>query len=320
MAKNSNLVEVAFKRDRKVIFRDRHDLDARKGEHVVVEAERGLDLGRVSLSGGLVRLKRGKGETRSIVRKATPGDVETYEKNKQKEVDAFAACRTRIGEFHLDMKLVDVEMQFDGSKITFFFTAAQRVDFRELVKSLASQYRTRIELRQIGVRDEARRIGGCGICGREQCCSGFLTEFEQITTQMAKEQQLALNPAKISGNCGRLLCCLKYEVEAYTEALKQFPHLGAHVRVDGRKGTLTFVNVFDVLGQVQFEDKTMEWLPPESIRRVRKAEGGKGDGQKSGGQKGEGRRAEKGRQDAGEAEEDRETDTTEQEQTVDEHE
>jgi cell fate regulator YaaT (PSP1 superfamily) len=272
MAKNSNLVEVAFKRERKQIFRDRQELDIRKGEYVVVEAERGTDFGKVSLAGGLVRLKRGKGETRSTVRKATPADMEQHEKNKQREQDAFEACRTRIGEFHLDMKLVDVEMQFDGSKITFYFTAAQRVDFRELVKSLAAQYRTRIELRQIGVRDEARRIGGCGICGRQQCCSGFLNEFEQITTQMAKEQQLALNPAKISGNCGRLLCCLRYEVDIYTAALKQFPHLGAHVRVNDKKGVLSFVNVFDVRGQVQFEDKTMEWFGPDDISRGRTQE------------------------------------------------
>ena len=142
------------------------------------------------------------------------------------------------------MKLVDVEMQFDGSKITFYFTAAQRVDFRELVKELASVYRTRIELRQIGVRDEAKRISGLGICGRKQCCSAFLNEFEQITTQMAKDQQLALNPTKISGNCGRLLCCLRYEDNLYQELFKAYPEIGSKVTVNGKTGDPRFHQYF----------------------------------------------------------------------------
>lgn len=267
MARNSNLVEVAFKRERRAIYRNRQELDINKGDYVVVEAERGQDFGRVSLVGSLVPLKRGKGETRSIIRGASPQDIEVHERNKAREKEAFLTCRTRIEEFKLDMKLVDVEMQFDGSKITFFFTAAQRVDFRELVKSLAAQYRTRIELRQIGVRDEAKRIGGCGICGRQQCCSAYLTEFEQITTQMAKDQQLALNPTKISGNCGRLLCCLRYEEDMYTCVLKQFPGVGSGVRIDGKQGTLSFVNVFDELGQVQFEDRTSSWCTCEQIKK-----------------------------------------------------
>jgi cell fate regulator YaaT (PSP1 superfamily) len=165
------------------------------------------------------------------------------------------------------MKLVDVEMQFDGSKITFYFTAAQRIDFRELVKDLASVYRTRIELRQIGVRDEAKRICGLGICGRKQCCSAFLNEFEQITTQMAKDQQLALNPVKISGNCGRLLCCLRYEDDLYIELFKNFPEIGSTIRFDGKRGTLNVINIFTEKGLLRFEDGTQEWLTPEEIRK-----------------------------------------------------
>jgi cell fate regulator YaaT (PSP1 superfamily) len=275
MAKNSNLVEVEFKRERKGIYRDRNELDIRKGEFVLVEAERGQDLGKVSQVGSLVRLKRGKGETRGIVRKAEPRDIEAHERNKGKEVEAFKVCKAKIAEFGLEMKLVDVEMQFDGSKITFFFTAAQRVDFRELVKSLASEYRTRIELRQIGVRDEAKRIGGCGICGRPQCCTAFLPEFEQITTQMAKDQQLALNPAKISGNCGRLLCCLRYEEDMYLDSQKLLPDCGARVKVGSRDGQVVALNVFDVTAQVRFEDKTMEWHAPEKIEKGRKSHGPK---------------------------------------------
>ncbi len=268
MAKNSNLVEVAFKRERRVIYRNRHDLEIRKDDFVIVEAERGQDLGCVSQVGSLVRLKRGKGETRGIIRKAVQRDLEVHEKNKLRELDAFKVCKERIADFGLEMKLVDVEVQFDGSKITFYFTAAQRVDFRELVKSLASQYRTRIELRQIGVRDEAKRIGGCGVCGRQQCCSAFLTEFEQITTQMAKDQQLALNPSKISGNCGRLLCCLRYEEDLYVTSLKKIPSVGATVKIGKCQGRVCAVNVFDCQAQVLFEGGAgAKWVTPQEIEK-----------------------------------------------------
>jgi cell fate regulator YaaT (PSP1 superfamily) len=267
MSKSSNLVEVVFKGERKAIYRNRHDLEIGEGEHVVVEAERGQDLGTVSLLGDLVKLKRGKGETRSVVRKAAARDLEAHGRNREKERDAFRVCKERIAYFGLEMKLVDVEMQFDGGKITFYFTAAQRVDFRELVKNLASIYRTRIELRQIGVRDEAKRVGGLGVCGRKQCCSAFLTEFEQITTQMAKDQQLSLNPAKISGNCGRLLCCLRYEERLYQEIFNRFPPLGSQVRLDGKNGTITFVNVFQCEALVRLEDGTDQWVQPEQLKK-----------------------------------------------------
>ena len=267
MAKNSKIVEVVFKGERRAIYRDRNDIDIKEGEHVIVEAERGYDMGAASLIGPLVRLKRGKGETRSIIRKAIPSDIAMLAKNKEKEKDAFKVCRAKIKEYRLDMKLVDVEMQFDGSKITFYFTAAQRVDFRELVTDLASVYRTRIELRQIGVRDEAKRLSGLGICGRKQCCSAFLNEFEQITTQMAKNQQLALNPQKISGNCGRLLCCLRYEDCLYLEIFKSFPELGTRITVNGKGGHLDFINIFSDKGLVRFDDGTQEWLSAEEIKK-----------------------------------------------------
>ncbi len=267
MAKNSKIVEVLFKGERRAIYRDRNELDIKEGEYVIVEAERGQDMGAASTIGPLVRLKRGKGETRSIIRKAVPGDLETLARNKEKEKSAFKVCKEKIRDYRLDMKLVDVEMQFDGSKITFYFTAAQRIDFRELVKDLASVYRTRIELRQIGVRDEAKRISGLGICGRKQCCSAFLDEFEQITTQMAKDQQLALNPVKISGNCGRLLCCLRYEDDLYRELFKAFPEIGSTIMLDGKRGTLNVINIFTEKGLVRFEDGTQQWLTSEEIRK-----------------------------------------------------
>ena len=267
MGKNSKLVEVVFKGERRAIYRDRFDLDIKEGEYVVVEAERGQELGKASLIGALVRLKRGKGETRSIIRKAVETDLEILAKNIVKEKDAYKVCKQKIADYRLDMKLVSVELQFDGGKITFYFTAAQRVDFRELVKDLASVYRTRIELRQIGVRDEAKRISGLGVCGRKQCCSAFLTEFEQITTQMAKNQQLALNPTKISGNCGRLLCCLRYEDDMYLELFKAYPQLGSKVTYNGKTGMLDFINVFSDKGLLRFEDGTQEWLTSQELTK-----------------------------------------------------
>ena len=267
MAKNSNLVEVVFKGERRAIYRNRNNIEINEGESVIVEAERGQDMGAVSLVGDLVRLKRGKGETRSIIRKAVPEDLQALAKNKEKEKDAFKVCREKIRAFRLDMKLVAVELQFDGSKLTFYFTAAQRVDFRELVKELASMYRTRIELRQIGVRDEAKRICGLGVCGRKQCCSAFLNEFEQITTQMAKNQQLALNPTKISGNCGRLLCCLRFEDSLYQELFKAYPDIGSKVTVNGKSGVLSFINIFIDKGMLRYEDGSQEWLSPDELKK-----------------------------------------------------
>jgi cell fate regulator YaaT (PSP1 superfamily) len=274
MSKNSKLVEVVFKGERRAIYRNRNEIDINEGDTVVVEAERGEDLGRVSLVGALVKLKRGKGDAKGIVRIAGEKDLAQHNANLAKENDAYTVCRDKIKHYNLDMKLVDVEMQFDGSKITFYFTAAQRVDFRELVKDLASVYRTRIELRQIGVRDEAKRVSGFGVCGRKQCCSAFLNEFEQITTQMAKDQEISLNPAKISGNCGRLLCCLRYEEEFYRIVFKDFPPIESKLKIIGKDGKekdgmLTFINVFKSLGQVRFADGTNEWLTTEELTKGR---------------------------------------------------
>jgi len=272
MGNNSKLVEVVFKGERRAIYRNRAELSIDEGNWVVVEADRGEDFGRVSLVGSLVKLKRGKGDAKGIVRKAQEKDLDMQKANLQKEEDAYKVCREKIKHYNLDMKLVEVEMQFDGSKITFYFTAAQRVDFRELVKDLASVYRTRIELRQIGVRDEAKRVSGFGVCGRKQCCSAFLNEFEQITTQMAKDQQISLNPSKISGNCGRLLCCLRYEEEMYQTVFKEFPPIESTLIIKGKdgkdkQGILTFINIFKDVGQVRFTDGTDEWLTPEELAK-----------------------------------------------------
>jgi len=264
---NSNkLVEISFKRDRKAVYKNRNNLEISKGSYVIVEADRGVDLGIVSYVGDGIKTKRGKGEAKNIDRIAKDEEIGKIEKNREDEIKFLEECKDKVNYYKLEMKLVDVEKQFDGSKITFYFTAAKRVDFRELVKDLASEYKTRIELRQIGARDEAKRVKGVGICGRTQCCTAFLSEFEQITTQLAKDQQLSLNPTKISGNCGRLLCCLRFEEKIYEESLKEFPSVGSTVKINNKKGVLTFINIFENMGQVHFEDHTYEWLPPKKLK------------------------------------------------------
>ncbi|MCX7725430.1 MAG: hypothetical protein N2053_01145 [Chitinispirillaceae bacterium] len=268
MENKYKIVEVSFKGTQKDIYHNKNELELTIGDYVIVEAERGVNLGKVSLVGQLVKLKKDKeDQLKNIVRKATEADLEILAKNKEKEKSAFALCKEKVKFYNLEMKLVDVELQFDGSKLTFYFTAAQRVDFRELVKDLASIYRTRIELRQIGVRDEAKRLGGYGICGKPQCCSIFLKEFAQITTQMAKDQQLALNPSKISGNCGRLLCCLRYEDDMYVEIFKKFPPIGSRIKINEKSGVLSYINIFEMKGLLVFDDQTQEWFTEEELKK-----------------------------------------------------
>ena len=219
----AKILEIAFKGERKAFFSNPQEFPFVVGDLVVVQAEKGEDLGQVVNMGSLVDKRAGDQEFLQILRKPSRADLEQRNENQQLEREAFEDCRKRIEEHGLEMKLVDVEYQFDRNKITFYFTSDSRVDFRALVRDLASRYRTRIELRQIGVRDEAKRIGGVGVCGRRLCCTTFLREFEPIVTQFAKDQNLALNPTKLSGCCGRLMCCLRYELDYYTKVLKKFP-------------------------------------------------------------------------------------------------
>lgn len=218
---------VGFKGTRKEYYRNPYELRMQDGDWVIVQVERGEDLGRLVTAVDAARVHKDYIKPLPILRLAVESELAIREENAIKEQNARSECLRLIAKRGLKMKLVDVEWQFDGNKITFYFTAEKRVDFRELVKDLASIYRTRIELRQIGARDEARRVGGMGVCGLEQCCNAFLREFEPITTQLAREQSLSLNPAKISGNCGRLLCCLRYESEFYREVVREFPKVGS---------------------------------------------------------------------------------------------
>ena len=237
------IVGVRFKSVGKIYYFDPGELTLEVGESVIVETARGVEMGTVALANRLVDESGVVQPLKKVVRAATQEDFNKVEENKKKEAEAFGICAEKIKAHKLEMKLVDVEYTFDGSKVLFYFTADGRIDFRELVKDLASVFRTRIELRQIGVRDEAKMIGSYGICGRNLCCSQFLGDFAPVSIKMAKEQGLSLNPTKISGTCGRLMCCLKYEQEAYEDLLKVTPKQGAFVSTPDGKGTVVSVNL-----------------------------------------------------------------------------
>ena len=240
----ADLIEVEFKGNRKVIYSNPNDLNVKVNDYVIVKANKGINIGKVNRLGRLVRMKDMEDDPEAIVRLATDEEVGNLPELQKKEIEMSIVCKQKIERLGLDMKLVDVERQFDGNKITFYFTSDKRVDFRELVKELANKYRVRIELRQIGVRDEARRISGCGKCGRTLCCSSFIKEFETITTQHAKDQNLPLNPGKLSGSCGRLMCCLSYERDYYQESLKKYPTLDTNITIPKFRGNVIKIDVF----------------------------------------------------------------------------
>lgn len=248
-----DVVSVKFKNRGKVYFFAPNGYTVKTGEKVVVETAKGLELADCCQGNHPVPDDAVVQPLRPVARPATAEDLRVAEYNKRREKDAFQICQKKIAAHGLDMKLVDVECNFEGSKITFFFTSDGRVDFRELVKDLAGVFRSRIELRQIGVRDEAKMIGGIGICGRPYCCHQFLDDFQPVSTKMAKVQALSLNPAKISGSCGRLMCCLRYEQEAYEELIKNVPKQGAFVETKDGYGTAVQVNLLRQTVQVRLD-------------------------------------------------------------------
>ena len=236
----AEIIGVRFKPVGKTYYFDPQDFEINKGDNVIVETSRGIEYGTVVVG----RKEINDDELlKPIMRPAQQEDHERYRENKKKEKEAFDICAEKIKRHGLEMKLIEVEYTFDGSKILFYFTADGRVDFRELVKDLAMVFRTRIELRQIGVRDESKTIGSIGVCGRSLCCSKFLGEFAPVSIKMAKEQGLSLNPSKISGACGRLMCCLKYEQDTYEELLKKLPRHGALVKTPDGNGIVESVSV-----------------------------------------------------------------------------
>ena len=233
-----DIVGVRFKKLGKIYFFNPKKLKLHKGDKVIVETAQGEEYGEVMIPNRVIAEDKIIEPLKLILRIANGRDYKRYKECKELEKKAFEVCVKKIKEHKLEMTLTDVEVKFDNSKILFYFTANGRIDFRELVKDLAAIYKTRIELRQIGVRDEVRKIGGNGVCGRELCCCTFLNDFEAVSIKMAKEQNMSLNPSKISGNCGRLMCCLKYESDVYEEKLKKLPHIGAIVKTEEGEGEI----------------------------------------------------------------------------------
>lgn len=245
------IIGVRFRKSGKVYYFDPTNLDINKGDHVIVETARGIEYGLVVLGKKDVTDDKVVQPLKPVIRIATSEDDKINAENEEKEKEAFDICLEKISKHGLEMKLIDSEYTFDKNKLLFYFTADGRIDFRELVKDLASIFRTRIELRQIGVRDETKLIGGIGICGRPLCCHTFLSEFAPVSIKMAKEQNLSLNPSKISGVCGRLMCCLKNEQEAYEYLNERLPHINENVSTsDGYKGTVQSVSVLKQLVKV----------------------------------------------------------------------
>ena len=261
----AEVIGVRFKEVGKIYYFDPLDNKLSVGDMVIVETARGLECGEVAMENKEISDDKLEHELKPLIRIATEEDLRKQAENKLKEKEAARICEQKIANHKLEMKLVNVEYTFDNSKIIFYFTADGRVDFRALVKDLASVFRTRIELRQIGVRDEAKMLGGLGVCGRPFCCSGFLGEFQPVSIKMAKEQGLSLSPVKISGTCGRLMCCLKYEQAAYTDLLKRTPKVGAIVNTPDGKGLVVENNLIAGTLKVKL-DNTPADVAPKSFK------------------------------------------------------
>ncbi len=262
-----SVVGVRFKRAGKIYYFDPHDLEIEKDQYVIVETARGIEYGKVVIGRKEVDDTDVVLPLKKVIRVAGEEDAKIVEENRAAAKEAFGTCVMKIKEHNLGMKLIDVEYTFDRNKIIFYFTAEGRVDFRELVKDLASVFRTRIELRQIGVRDEAKILGGIGPCGRPLCCSTWLGDFEPVSIKMAKDQNLSLNPTKISGLCGRLMCCLKFEHDNYENVKTELPKVGSHVMTTMGPGKVVGLKVDEHMVQVQlFEHHNKIWdMSPDDV-------------------------------------------------------
>lgn len=263
------VIGVRFKTAGKIYYFDPGDLPIRVGDRVIVETARGVEFGEVVAGPKMVEEDEVVSPLKKVIRLATEDDLLTVQLNKQKEKEAYEICLKKIKEHGLPMKLIDVEYTFDVSKIIFYFTAEGRVDFRELVKDLAAVFHTRIELRQIGVRDEAKMLGGLGSCGRALCCTSFLGDFEPVSIRMAKDQNLSLNPGKISGICGRLMCCLKFENEAYERARELLPPPGSKVKTPKGPGQVVEVNLLKETVLVETANQERYEFAAKQVRKIK---------------------------------------------------
>ena len=261
-----NIVGVRFKNAGKIYYFDPVDFEIEEDMDVVVETARGLEYGTIVVGKKEIDEESLVSPLKPIIRIATEEDTKIYKENKEKAKETFELCLEKIKEHNLTMYLIDCEYTFDRNKLIFYFTAEGRIDFRELVKDLAAIFKTRIELRQIGVRDEAKSIGGLGPCGRSLCCSSWLGDFQPVSIKMAKDQSLSLNPTKISGICGRLFCCLKYEHDVYVEAIEKVPPVGAIVKVDSNKRKVIETNPLLEQVKVEFNDKTIRICMKDEIK------------------------------------------------------
>ena len=250
-----NIIGIRFKKLGKIYFFNPKGLKVKKGDKVIVETSQGEEYAEVLIPNRYVEDDKIVAPLKKVLRIATYKDTKRSEECKKIEKEAYKVCEEKIKEHKLNMVLTEVECKFDNSKIIFYFTADGRIDFRNLVRDLAAIYKTRIEMRQIGVRDEVKRIGGNGVCGRELCCCTFLSDFETVSIKMAKEQNISLNPSKISGNCGRLMCCLKYENEVYEEKLQHLPNVGAIVKTEDGEGEVDSIEILKEKLRVKFRNE-----------------------------------------------------------------
>ena len=273
------VVDIQFRSGQKIYFFDPNGLQLQAGDHVIIDTARGPEYGTCTGGNHTITSREVVAPLRSVLRVANTQDEKTAAENKAKEKRAYEVCLQKIAEHELDMQLVSAEVAFDGSKILFFFTADERVDFRELVKNLASVFHTRIELRQIGVRDKAKMVGGLGICGRPFCCASFLDDFQPVSIKMAKTQNLSLNPTKISGTCGRLMCCLKYEQEAYEDLIRNSPKVDSFVDTPEGRGTVIELDLLRSRVKVRMEDapETVSVFPNAEIAVLRNGKAKKND-------------------------------------------
>ena len=272
----AEIIGVRFRNVGKIYYFDPDGARLRQGDRVIVETSRGVECGEVMMINREIDEESVPQPLKKLIRLATKEDLARIAENSAKEKTAYQICARKIEAHKLDMKLVSVEYTFDNSKILFYFTADGRIDFRELVKDLASVFRTRIELRQIGVRDEAKMLGGIGICGRPFCCASFLSGFQPVSIKMAKEQGLSLNPVKISGACGRLMSCLKYEQEAYTDLLRNTPPIGSLVSTPEGRGVVTEVNLLTGMLHVRLDGAAEGVLKTFHVKQLRVLRPGKG--------------------------------------------
>lgn len=268
------VIGVRFKKAGKIYYFDPNGIDIKKGKFVVVETARGIEFGECVIGVKEIPETDIVAPLKSVIRVAEEEDINKHKENKVKEEEALSICLKKIEEHGLNMKLIDVEYTFDNNKVIFYFTADGRVDFRELVKDLATIFKTRIELRQIGVRDEAKMLGGLGPCGRPLCCSTFLGDFASVSIKMAKEQNLSLNPSKISGICGRLMCCLNYEQSTYEDIRKRLPKVGSIIKIEEIKGEVISNNIVKESVKVKYKRDDEEIIEEFKIENIELIDGG----------------------------------------------